>query len=478
MSRILSVLTIVLVFSLDSRAQSPADKPISLSLRPAALPQPSLKYRLLPDERDLQPGNAAGLYYRAEALFVENQALLREIQNEKWDTWASTTIQNLPLAEVRESVKMTHRIVVELEHAAVRKDCDWMLEGRSEGLALLLPEVQTFRRIAIVLAVRARLEIAEGQFDRATKTLQTGYALAQRMGEGPTIIHYMVGVAIASTLNSQLQAFVEQTGAPNLYWAIAALPRPFFDPKRAVLQEPTMLERTFPWLARLDKGPMTREEIDTSMLQLADLMDEFGVVRPTPKMAAATALLFAQGHPAARQSLIKKGMKVEDVNKMSEFQIVSLDGYKEYREAWEEGLKWIHIPEALHDANYKKAAERVKLAMERMDQLFFRGLLKGLTAPQDPLALDMLYTVRYRQERRMAALRCVEAIRLYAASHTGTWPTQLKDLTEVSVPMDPVTGKEFVFKVADGKATLESPKSDGKSLPVPELSFELSLLKQ
>jgi hypothetical protein len=477
MVRLTSILAFWLVISSTSLAQPPADKPVSLSLHSAALPKPSLKYRLFPDERDLQPGNAASLYYRAEASFVENQVLLNDIKNEKWDTWSNMSFQNLPIDEVRAGVNMTRRIVAELEQAALRKDCDWMLDGRSEGIGLLLPELQTFRRFASVLAVRARLEIADGQFESAAKTLQTGYVLARHLSEGPTVIHYLVGAAVAAKLTAQLQAFVEREGSPNLYWSLTGLPRPFFDPKHALLLEPMMLERTFPWLAKLDKGVMTKEQIEVGHVQLTRLMDDFGIRKPTPQDAAATAKLFAQGFPAAKEALIKRGMNADDLNKMPEYQIVSLEAYKEYREAWEEGLKWLHLPEAINGDNYKKDAERVKLATERMDKLFFRGLLKGLTEPHDPLASNPVYTARLRHERRIAALRCVEALRLYAAGHNGAWPTALKDITEVFVPTDPVTGKEFAFKATDGKATLESPKSDGKGLPVPEVVFELTLKK-
>ncbi len=86
MCRFSFALTMFLLSSTASLAQPQADKPISLSLHPSALPKPSLKYRLLPDERDLQPGNAASLYYRAQVIFVENQVLINEMKNEKWDT--------------------------------------------------------------------------------------------------------------------------------------------------------------------------------------------------------------------------------------------------------------------------------------------------------------------------------------------------------------------------------------------------------
>jgi hypothetical protein len=52
-----------------------------------------------------------------------------------------------------------------------------------------------------------------------------------------------------------------------------------------------------------------------------------------------------------------------------------------------------------------------------------------------------------RVDRRIAALRCVEAVRLYAAEH-GKLPVKLADVG-VPVPIDPVTGQGFSYE-ADG----------------------------
>ena len=52
-------------------------------------------------------------------------------------------------------------------------------------------------------------------------------------------------------------------------------------------------------------------------------------------------------------------------------------------------------------------------------------------------------------------LRCVEAMRLYAAAHDGKLPSKLEEITEVPVPVDPVTGKSFAFKLGDDGVTIE-----------------------
>jgi hypothetical protein len=54
-------------------------------------------------------------------------------------------------------------------------------------------------------------------------------------------------------------------------------------------------------------------------------------------------------------------------------------------------------------------------------------------------------------------LSCVEAIRIYAASHAGGLPQTLGDITEVPTPADPIYGRAFSYQVTGGRAVLESP---------------------
>jgi hypothetical protein len=81
-------------------------------------------------------------------------------------------------------------------------------------------------------------------------------------------------------------------------------------------------------------------------------------------------------------------------------------------------------------------------------------------------------------DRQIAALRCVEAIRLYAAAHDGKLPAKLADITEVPVPVDPVNGKEFDYKLKEGKATLYGPPP-GDDMPTPAnvVNYELTIKK-
>jgi hypothetical protein len=62
-----------------------------------------------------------------------------------------------------------------------------------------------------------------------------------------------------------------------------------------------------------------------------------------------------------------------------------------------------------------------------------------------------------RLERRITALRIIEAVRMYAAAHEGRLPDKLADITEAPVPKDPGTGQPFQYRRDNKAATLIAP---------------------
>jgi hypothetical protein len=61
-------------------------------------------------------------------------------------------------------------------------------------------------------------------------------------------------------------------------------------------------------------------------------------------------------------------------------------------------------------------------------------------------------------ERTIAALLTVEAIRMHAASHDGKPPVRLNEITEVPLPIDPVGGNPFSYEVVDETVILTAPR--------------------
>jgi hypothetical protein len=93
-------------------------------------------------------------------------------------------------------------------------------------------------------------------------------------------------------------------------------------------------------------------------------------------------------------------------------------------------------------------------------------------------AMEKVIFATTRIDRKIAALRCIEAIRLYVGGHDGKLPAALNDLTEVPIPVDPVTGKDFEYKVDDGKAVLSAPPPPGeKPNSGNHLKYELTLAR-
>jgi len=92
-------------------------------------------------------------------------------------------------------------------------------------------------------------------------------------------------------------------------------------------------------------------------------------------------------------------------------------------------------------------------------------------------ALHKVRSAQGRLEQRIALLRHVEAIRMYAADHGGKLPEKLAD-AGVPLPPDPFTGQPFRYEVKDGTAHLRGtpPKGYEKIAPF-NLHYEITIRK-
>jgi hypothetical protein len=466
------VLPLVLLAPARAEERKPGD-PIPLVVSAAVAPTPSLKYHLLTADRDQTAGNAATLYYRAWATLAENKAFFMDLREPHWYEWLDTPLEDLPLQEMEGKLALGRIMFQEMELATRCRRCDWQLEGRSEGIGLLLPEVQGFRSVASMIAARARYHIARGNWEEALRSFRVGFGLARDLGRGPTFIHILVGVAIGNAMCKQLEELVQRPEAPNLYWALALLPRPFGDMRAALREERVMLEHTFPMLKHLEEGPMTEVQVQAGLLRLRARLDDFGLRRPTRAEQLAQAALITSAHAEAKRALLAQGLPEEKLKAMPVVQVVALKAYRDYRDAYDEALKWTYVPGGLRHPGFQEAAKKVEAAGGRLDQLFFHGLLRALEGIG--VAFDKVHGAIDRLDRRLAALGCVEAVRLFAA-RKGRLPAALADVTEVPAPPDPVSGKPFEYKAAGTVATLTAPLPPGpKTPPGLLLTYEISL---
>lgn len=432
----------------------PEDAPptVALVLTPAAEPRPALRYPLFPPLLDRQPGNAAVFYNKAVLIYKQNADLAQ--QSEKMSQWTEAPRADLPLSEIEKALQRWHNVFEEIRFGAKREQCDWQLPYREQvPFSILLPEIQELRAVVRALVVQARLEVAQRQFDEAVNTLQTLYALARHVALGDTYIHALVGIATLNQLSRVHEDLVQQTGAPNLYWSLAWLPRPFVDLRHGSEFEMSTVYLWRPEFLHLDRQTRTPDGWRQLYEEFIDALADFdsGVDKQQRRLVMLGRAI--KGYPRAKQELIDGGRLPEQVEAMSVAQVLLLHMVQTYNELRDDHFKWTNLPYAEARAGMDKADRHLRE----------RGRHREII----PLAQLLLPAVQHaanaqaRGERTIAVLRTIEALRIYAAAHAGRLPEQLDEITEVPVPSDPFTGGPFLYECSENKAVLEAPLFEG-----------------
>ncbi len=429
-----------------------------LRLHPAPEAVLALKHRLLPGLLDREDGNAA-VHYTKAAMMISQCG---DEQLNAIDELRDVPAQDLDRQKARAALGPFPGALQEAELAARRKRCDWDLD-LSQGFALLLPDLSYYRRLARALRVQARLEIAETHYDEAIHTLQTGFAMARHVGEGPTLIHGLVGMAIADIMLDSVEELVQAPGAPNLYWALTALPRPLVSAREGIETELHVLALTYPDLRDPESshlGAAGWRALTEEVLMLAE-MDSGSGDKLAPTLAALATYTDAKRH------LLQKGRPPEEVEAMPVLQVVAIymmDGFRRLRD---QHFKWYYVPYWQAQKGFDEAESLLQEGRKTKD-----AFLAALLLP----ALRRAGFQGVKIDRRVAALRCVEAVRLYAASHDDELPRSLDDVTQVPIPLNPVTGEPFNYQVFADKAVLWAPV-DPQEKVERALRYELSIAR-
>jgi hypothetical protein len=451
-------------------AAQDADKPIRLTLHPAAAASPALQYQLLPQVEDLSPGNRALLYYRGFSPEWEDWRR-REGFLDQVDRALHAPLKNLPRKDL--DWILDYKQFHEVDLAARREYLEWEFTRRirNEGIGLLLPEIQGFRMTANMLALRVRLEIADQHYDRALYTLQTGFSLGRDLGDAPLLITALVGVSIATVMCNQLEELIQAPGSPNLYWALTALPSPMVSLRKPFQGERLLIYAEFPELRDIERTRLSAQQqqaLIDRVLRVMALMRDW----PPPGGASWEAkieltALVAKLYPEAKRTLVARGRKAQEVETLPALQVVLIYVLNQYQRYQDDLFKWCNVPYWQALPQLTKVDQQLAAAKDRLEGEPLLGLLP---------AVLKLYAKTAQLDRRIAALRCVEAIRLYAAAHDGKLPAALNDIGEVPVPIDPMTGKPFEYQVEGNRASLSAPAPPSlQSLPHNALAYELIL---
>jgi hypothetical protein len=451
------------------RAQSEIPPPIPLVVQPAAAPTPALKYRLLPEVRDTKPGNAAQFYYRAFS--PEWYGMLRDNKlSTKLYEVSAAPLKDVPRDEV--GFIDNWSMLKEVDRAARLQSCDWDLTERlrEEGIGMLLPDVQSMRFFAVLLKVRAKLELLDGRHGKAAYTLQTGLKMGRDVADGPLLIQYLVGAAVCATMLDEIDEFIQTPGAPNLYWALTDLPRPLLPLRKALQGERLTIDTYFPGyrelLANPKAAPSSPQQVEEHLDKLLPFLDQFKNGR------VLSLMVVMREYPGAKKFLLARGRTAEQVEALPAGQAVLLYQIARYDEMYDEIYKYTTLPDWEARPGLLAAEKKLKELAEEAG-----GPDRSLATILLP-AVAKVFNAHTRIDRKVAALRCVEAVRLYAAAHDGRLPAKLEDIREVPVPTDPQTGKPFAYEVKDGEAYLTGVAPEGENANAGNyLRYEISIKK-
>jgi hypothetical protein len=409
-------------------------------------PTPALKYRLLPGYLEQISGNAAVYYGKVTA--EETAFFGKQEWRDKVERW-----QELPLEELRrevDRVPLGEAAFDSLHRGARCKYCDWQLPiGDAPYYTILLPEAQQSRMFARVLAAEARIQIAHGRFDDAVKSFQAAYSLGRNVAEGETIVNGLIGIAICEVTFDQVLEFVQRPEAPNLYWALTTLPNPLIDMSDALDVEAMGVELSFPELRDLRTAQRTADEWRELFHRIARQVQTQISHSESPQPLSAEELdkRCEENLARAQQGVIASGVPAAEVATMPVHQVALLYSLLTYHQIFDDAAKHYNLPYPQAKAGIDAVAARAE--QEKLEMIPIAAeLLPALQVSRSALA---------RNERSIAVLRVLEALRIYASGHDGKLPERLADIEQVPIPDDPVTGQPFEYQRDGEKARLAGP---------------------
>ena len=192
---------------------------IELTVYPAQ-DLPVLKYRLMPNHKDLIEEDAAPLYHKGARLLTD------DLDIDTITEWLDTPLSQMPLEEVRSTLQKLEPISELLSRAALCRTCNWR---ELEENTLQTEFFGRLKNLTKIIALKARFEIARRRYAQAAETMRTGLVMAKHIASEETIVHGLVGIASASIILKQTEQFVQAPSAPSLFRSLQDLGQPLID---------------------------------------------------------------------------------------------------------------------------------------------------------------------------------------------------------------------------------------------------------
>lgn len=454
-----------------------------LTLAPKRQMRPALSIQLIPNEYQRKEGNAAIFYLQAMGFFEQSAAFEAKRNFERTNItegqqagknanevppylWLDTEPDQLPTKEVEEYLRYTSFQSRYLAEAVQRTDFSLNRRTKEVGdfLGTLLPEIQYMRDLARQQSLRFRVAIAQNRTEDAVAILGQQLAMGSHLGKDHFMVSALVGMACVGIGMSDALYLCEHPDAPNLYWAMAALPKPLVDLRHSLAYEREVLFLQFKKLEEVDETPKSEgywREFTTEYAQtLAQLAAGDNIADVAFAKESGTAMMIAMGVPSAKLYLRDVvGVTDETLSKLSNTQTYFLAVRRYWEIARDEVFKGLYAPDRQQEMMLEAERTRTTDATEH-------GLITvptGLLLP----AFEAASAAGRRCQQQLALLQTIESIRHHLATHDNAFPRDLEEL-ELPAPSDPVSDKPFEYELSTKGAAL-------RGAAVPGLRYVIEL---
>lgn len=418
-------------------------KPIELSIQARAIEAPILKYRLLPSEAEIKPGNAVPILLR---LPWDQWAWMNEVFP-TLQTWVDRPLDAVEWA--KSDGVLPDRFYAEMKRAAFRREASWEypIHELSSPYMVLLPDVQDFRGwLGRGLSARIRYHLSRGEFAEAREGILVGLANSRHIAQTPFYVIQSAANSIQHFMLKRVEELISQPNSPNLYWALTTLPDSLLEMELAANFESGIFALTFPAVNDFDRPRDSAEwsKMAEQMVKFLEEMDELPRQEKT-ESAEAAKIYVAKVVPQARIDLSAlSGISSEKFAEMSDDETF-VRWYTSLRIAHDE-----HLAAVMMLPPTDVWPELKKLQRET------QSLKEKTGASVSSQTALVTYFSSWRLKRKIQMLRIVEAVRDYAANHNGKLPESLNEIKEVTIPVDPITNLAFGWKVEGRVATLSA----------------------
>ena len=463
---------------------------LKLTVTPAELPYPLLKYRLNTYVTEMESGNAAPLYSEAFSLLCQREARAldgvyqseeyaraqwpklfgeeRPKGAEAWDATGKLKFKAFPIpahwgqalwteidATVEEQL-YTHnlrQVFHLIEKASKKRDCDWGYIIERKGIATMLEHIQQMRELARFLQGKANWEISNGKFDDAVKTIRLGLRLSEHVktSESPFLVTELVGIAIQGIMTSELHLLSAQPDAPNLYPAFTQVIEP-----AGVFQKSLQAEQY--WFFSRENVQEVFERMDTAtddeykallneMITLVFSTALTGSEQKEINLPNLTTMACIVCYPYGKARLLKQGLTDDEIDQMSTYRVVVPYVLEEIKAAYDLLIVASAFPVgSQHTAIVFDDRDATNIS-DSPAKIYLALLLPAVQAAKNAFL---------RQEQSLDLLKIVEAIRYYAAVHDGQLPESLEAMEELYVPtVNPMDAKPYVYRTEGNTAIID-----------------------